>query len=215
MTRKEKAEYIVKELEKLYPHPALPLDYNSPYTLLISVLLAARNTDVGVNKVTPVLFEKADNPKAMIKMSPEEIQGIIKTIFMSGRKARAVYSLSQILVDKFNSEVPADFEELEKLPGVGHKTASVVMALAFGIPAFPVDTHIQRMMIRWGLTDGKSVEQTEEDGKKLFPKNKWNKLYLQITLYGREYSPARSPSLAKDYITAKIGSKNVLKEFKA
>lgn len=214
MTKKEKVDYIVKELEKLYPHPSLPLDYYSPYTLLIAVLLAARNTDVGVNKVTPVLFEKADNPAAMIKMTEEEIHEIIRTIFMSARKAKAVHTLSKILIKNYGGEVPADFDALEKLPGVGHKTASVVMALAFNVPAFPVDTHIQRMMFRWGLTDGKSVEQTEKDAKKLFPEKKWGKLYLQITLYGREYSPARFPHLSKDFITARIGSKKVHEEFK-
>lgn len=214
MTSKEKAAYIMKELKKLYPHPKLPLDYYSPYTLLIAVLLAARNTDVGVNKITPDLFAKADNPFDMIKMSEEEIHERVRTIFMSARKAKAIRGLSQILVEKFKGKVPADMEELEKLPGVGHKTASVIMAVAFNVPAFPVDTHIQRMMIRWGLTNGKSVEQTEEDAKKIFPEKNWNQLYLQITLYGREYSPARYPSLSKDYITAKIASKKVLEEYK-
>lgn len=214
MTSKEKATYIIKELEKLYLHPKLPLDYYSPYTLLIAVLLAARNTDVGVNKVTPELFAKADNPFDMIKMSEEEIREFVKTIFMSARKAKAIHSLSQILVDRYKGEVPEDFEALEKLPGVGHKTASVIMSVAFNVPAFPIDTHIQRMMIRWGLTNGKSVEQTEEDAKKIFLKNKWSKLYLQITLYGREYSPARFPSLSRDYITAKIASKKILEEYK-
>lgn len=214
MTKKEKADYIIKELQKLYPHPALPLDYKSPYTLLIAVLLAARNTDVGVNKVTPELFNRADTPKDMIKMDETEIREIIRTIFMSARKAKAIHSLSQILVDKFNGEVPESFEELEKLPGVGHKTASVVMSLAFDIPAFPIDTHIQRMMVRWGISAGKNIEQIEEEAKNFFPENKWNKLYLQITLYGREYSPARFPSLSRDFITAKIGSKKVLEEYK-
>lgn len=214
MTKKEKASYIMKELKKLYPRPYLPLDYHSPYTLLIAVLLAARNTDVGVNKVTPELFARADNPYDMVKMSEEEIREMIKTIFMSARKAKAIHSLSQILIDKYNGEVPDDMEALEQLPGVGHKTASVVMGLAFDVPAFPVDTHVQRMLVRWGLTSGKSVEQTEADAKKLFPKKKWNELYLQITLYGREYSPARFPHLSKDYISAKIASKKVLKEFK-
>lgn len=214
MTKKEKADYILEELEKLYPHPALPLDYYSPYTLLIAVLLAARNTDVGVNKVTPELFEKADNPRDMMKLSEDEIREIIRTIGLAPRKAKAIRELSEILVNEFDGEVPADFDELEKLPGVGHKTASVVMAQGFDIPAFPVDTHIHRMMTRWGLTSGKSVEQTEKDGKKLFPQERWNKLYLQMTLYGRDYSPARSPSLSRDYISAKIASKKVLKEFK-
>ncbi|HRP18024.1 MAG TPA: endonuclease III [Ginsengibacter sp.] len=213
MTKKEKADYIIKELNKLYPHPALPLDYKSPYTLLIAVLLAARNTDVGVNKVTPALFAKADNPRDMVKMDDAQIREIIRTVFMSERKAKAIHSLSQILIDKFNGEVPADFEALEGLPGVGHKTASVVMSLAFNTPAFPIDTHIQRMMIRWGVSDGKNVEQIEEDAKNFFPEKKWSKLYLQITLYGREYSPARFPSLSRDFITAKIANKKVLKEY--
>lgn len=198
----------------MYPHPALPLDYDSPYTLLVAVVLAARNTDAGVNKVTPALFEKARNPRDMVKMTEEEIREIIRTIFMSARKAKAVHSLSQILIDKFDGEVPADFDELEKLPGVGHKTASVVMALAFGVPAFPVDTHIQRMIVRWGISEGKNVAQIEDDAKKFFPREKWSKLYLQITLYGREYSPARFPSLGKDYITAKIADKKILEDYK-
>lgn len=214
MTPKQKAAYIIKELDKLYPNPVLPLDYTNPYTLLIAVLLAARNTDVGVNKVTRFLFAKADNPYDMIKMTEEEILMMINTVFMKARKAKAVHALSQILVDKFKGEVPESFEELEKLPGVGHKTASVVMSVAFGIPAFPVDTHIQRMMVRWGLSEGKSVEQIEEDAKSVFPRNHWNKLYLQITLYGREYSPARYPNLSKDYITVKVADKEVLKDYK-
>lgn len=214
MTKQEKANYIVEELEKLYPHPALPLDYDSAFTLLIAVLLAARNTDVGVNKVTPALFEKADNAHDMLKLSEEQILEIIRTIGLAPRKAKAIRGLSQILVDEFDGEVPANMEDLEKLPGVGHKTASVVIGLAFDIPAFPVDTHIHRMMTRWGLTSGKNVEQTEKDGKKLFARDKWNKLYLQMTLYGRERSPARSPKLSEDYISARIASKKVLKEFK-
>ena len=214
MTAKEKAVYITKVLKKLYPHPHLPLDYHNDYTLLIAVLLAARNTDVGVNKVTPDLFARADNPYDMVKMSEEEIREMIRTIFMSARKAKAIYELSKILIDKYEGKVPKDMEALEQLPGVGHKTASVVMGLAFDVPAFPVDTHIRRMMVRWGLSKGNSVEQIEEDAKKLFPKKKWNELYLQMTLYGREYSPARSPSLGKDFISAEIAGKEVLKEFK-
>lgn len=214
MTLKEKVNYIMKELKKLYPHPKLPLDYHNPYTLLIAVLLAARNTDVGVNKVTPGLFKRADNPFDMIKIPEDEIREMIQTIFMSARKAKAIYNLSGILADQYNGEVPADMEALEKLPGVGHKTASVVMGVAFDVPAFPIDTHIQRMMLRWGLSKGDSVEKIEEDAKKLFPRNKWNQLYLQMTLYGREYSPARSPSLSKDYITAKIAGKKVLENYK-
>lgn len=214
MTSAEKAAYIIRELKKLYPHPRLPLDYYNPYTLLIAVLLAARNTDTGVNKATPALFEKADNPFAMVKMTEDEIRALIRTIFMSARKAKAVRELSQILIDKYNGQVPSDMEALEKLPGVGHKTASVVVGVAFDIPAFPVDTHIQRMMKRWGLSKGSTVEEIEKDAKRIFPKNQWNQLYLQITLYGRERSPARFPSLSKDFITAKIGSKKLLESFK-
>lgn len=214
MTRKEKAAYIMEELERLYPKPALPLDYHSPFTLLIAVLLAARNTDVGVNKVTPQLFKKADTPKAMVKLTVDEIQDLIRSIFMSARKSKAIHELSEILIRQYDGKVPQDIETLETLPGVGHKTASVVAGIAFDVPAFPVDTHIQRMMMRWGLTSGKNVQQIEEDGKKIFPREKWNKLYLQITLYGRERSPARGARLSEDPITAKVGNKKVLSEFK-
>lgn len=204
----------MKELEKLYPHPALPLDYTNNYTLLVAVLLAARSTDVGVNKVTPFLFERADNPYDMVKMTEMQIMDLIDGVFMKARKAHAIRSLSQKLIDKFNGQIPEDFEELEKFPGVGHKTASVVMAVGFGVPAFPMDTHVQRMMKRWGITAVDNVDKIEEDAKKAFPEKKWAKLYLQITLYGREYSPAKSPSLSKDYITAKVAEKNVLEQYK-
>jgi endonuclease-3 len=214
MTKKEKADYIVQELEKLYPETPVPLDHKDAYTLLIAVLLSAQCTDERVNKITPHLFALADNPADMIKLSVEEIKAIIRPCGLSPRKSQAIFTLSEILIDKHNSEVPADFDALEKLPGVGHKTASVVMAQAFGVPAFPVDTHIHRLMIRWGLTNGKNVEQTEKDAKKLFPKELWNKLHLQIIFYGRSHSPARSPKLSVDYITRTIGSKKVLKEYK-
>ncbi|MBN9350703.1 MAG: endonuclease III [Chitinophagaceae bacterium] len=210
MTKKEKAQYVMDELEKLYPAFKIPLDFISPYTLLVAVVLSAQCTDARVNQVTPILFGLADNPFAMAKLSVEEIRTIIRPCGLSPQKSKAIHGLSQILIDKFKGKVPRSFEELEKLPGVGHKTASVVMSQAFGVPAFPVDTHIHRLMTRWGLTSGKSVEQTEKDAKALFPRERWNKLHVQIILYGREYSPARSPSLSRDFITAKIASRKVL-----
>lgn len=214
MTKKEKANYVVQELEKLFPETPVPLDHKDAYTLLIAVLLSAQCTDERVNKITPQLFRRADNPFDMVKLSVEEIKSIIRPCGLSPRKSQAIFTLSEILIDKYNGEVPASFEALEELPGVGHKTASVVMAQAFGVPAFPVDTHIHRLMVRWGLTSGKNVEQTEKDAKKLFPKELWNKLHLQIIFYGRSLSPARSPKLSVDYITRTIGSKQVLKEYK-
>lgn len=214
MTRKEKAEFVMEELEKLYPNTPVPLDHKDNYTLLIAVLLSAQCTDERVNKITPYLFAKADNPYDMVKLSVEEIREIIKPCGLSPRKSKAIHELSQILIDKHNGEVPSNYEDLEFLPGVGHKTASVVMAQGFGVPAFPVDTHIHRLMYRWGLTNGKNVEQTEKDAKKLFPKEKWNKLHLQIIFYGRSHSPARSPKLSVDYITVAIGRKSVLKDYK-
>lgn len=214
MTRKEKAQYVMDELEKLYPSFKIPLDFYSPYTLLVATVLSAQCTDARVNQVTPYLFARADNPYAMSKLDVDEIRQIIRPCGLSPQKSKAIHGLSEILVEKFNGKVPDDMEELEKLPGVGHKTASVVMAQAFGVPAFPVDTHIHRLMTRWGLTNGKNVVQTEKDAKALFPKEKWNKLHVQIILYGRNYSPARNPSLSKDYITARIGSKEVLKNYK-
>lgn len=214
MTKKEKAQYIIDELEKLYPQTPVPLDHTDAYTLLIAVLLSAQCTDVRVNQITPLLFAKAKNPKAMIKLSVDEIREIIKPCGLSPRKAKAIYDLSHILLDKYNGEVPDNFEALESLPGVGHKTASVVMSQAFGVPAFPVDTHIHRLMVRWGLTSGKNVEETERDAKKLFPRELWNKLHLQIIFYGRSHSPARSPKADVDFITKKIGTKAALAELK-
>lgn len=214
MTKKEKAQYVMDELEKLYPAFKIPLDFISPYTLLVAVVLSAQCTDARVNQVTPILFGLADNPFAMAKLSVEEIRTIIRPCGLSPQKSKAIHGLSQILIDKFKGKVPKSFEELEKLPGVGHKTASVVMSQAFGVPAFPVDTHIHRLMTRWGLTSGKSVEQTEKDAKALFPRKRWNKLHVQIILYGREYSPARSPSLSRDFITAKMASRKVLEGYK-
>lgn len=212
MTKKEKATYIINELEKLYPETPVPLDHSSPYTLLVAVLLSAQCTDVMVNRVTPHLFKLADNPFDMIKLEVDDIRAIIKPCGLSPRKSKAIHELSQILLNKYNGEIPHTIEELEELPGVGHKTASVVVAQAFGIPAFPVDTHIHRLLIRWGITKGKNVVETEKDAKKIFPKKLWNKLHLQIIFYGREYSPARNPKMEKDYITRTIGTKTAIKE---
>lgn len=208
MTKAEKVQYVMVELERLYPEVPVPLDHKDPYTLLIAVLLSAQCTDKRVNKITPLLFAKADNPYDMIKMTQEEIKAIVRPCGLSPMKSKGIFGLSHILIDKYNGEVPASFEALEELPAVGHKTASVVMAQAFGIPAFPVDTHIHRLMYRWNLTTGKNVVQTEKDAKRLFPRELWNKLHLQIIFYGREYSPARAFSLEKDFITAKVGRKN-------
>jgi|TARA_B110000091_G_scaffold195017_1_gene221324 endonuclease-3 len=207
MTKTEKVQYVMDELERLYPEVPVPLDHKDPYTLLIAVLLSAQCTDERVNKITPLLFAKADNPYEMIKMTQEEIKAIVRPCGLSPMKSKGIYGLSHILIDKHNGEVPASFDALEELPAVGHKTASVVMAQAFGIPAFPVDTHIHRLMYRWNFTTGKNVAQTEKDAKRLFPRELWNKLHLQIIFYGREYSPARGFSLEKDFITAKIGRK--------
>ena len=208
MTKKEKAEYVVTELEKLYPETPIPLDHSDSYTLLIAVLLSAQCTDLRVNKTTPALFSKANCPEKMILLDVEEIKEIIRPCGLSPKKSKAIYELSEILIDKHQGNVPESFELLEELPGVGHKTASVVMSQAFGHPAFPVDTHIQRLMYRWGLSSGKNVTQTEKDAKRLFPKELWNKLHLQIIFYGREYSPARGSKEKPDFITAKIGRKN-------
>lgn len=210
MTRKEKAQIVMDELERLYPEVPIPLDHKDPYTLTIAVLLSAQCTDVRVNQITPLLFEKADNPVDMVKLSIEEIKEIIRPCGLSPAKSKAIWNLSQILIDKYDGKVPESFEGLEELPGVGHKTASVVMSQAFGVPAFPVDTHIHRLMYRWGLTSGKNVEQTEKDAKKLFPRELWNKLHLQIIFYGREYSPARGFRIEKSPIDASIGVKSRL-----
>jgi endonuclease III len=212
MTKKEKAQYIIAELERLYPETPVPLDHSSPYTLLVAVLLSAQCTDVMVNRVTPALFALADTPFKMIQHSPDEIREIIKPCGLSPRKSKAIYELSHILIKKYGGEIPRDMALLEELPGVGHKTASVVVAQAFGIPAFPVDTHIHRLLIRWGITKGKNVVETENDAKKLFPIELWNKLHLQIIFYGREYSPARNPKLELDFITREIGTARAKKE---
>lgn len=212
MTKKEKAAYVMEALEKLYPETPIPLEHTDPYTLLIAVLLSAQCTDVRVNQITPILFARADNPTDMVKLSIDEIKAIIRPCGLSPAKSKAIHGLSEILLKKHGGEVPQSFEELEALPGVGHKTASVVMSQAFGVPAFPVDTHIHRLIYRWGLSNGKNVTQTEKDCKRLFPKETWNRLHLQIIYYGREYSPARGLNLEKDFITATIGRKSVLRE---
>lgn len=204
MKKAEKIKFIINTLEELYPQIEIPLHHKDPYTLLIAVLLSAQTTDARVNTITPILFAKADNPYDMVLLSVDEIREIIKPLGLSPMKSKGIHGLSQILIDKHNGEVPQTFEELEALPAVGHKTASVVLSQAFGIPTFPVDTHIHRLMHRWGLSDGSSVTQTEKDAKRLFPKDKWNKLHIQIILYGREYSPARGWNLEKDIITNTI-----------
>jgi endonuclease-3 len=214
MTKKEKAKYVIEQLELLYPETPVPLDHFDAYSLLISVLLSAQCTDERVNKITPLLFAKAKTPAEMIQLSVEEIRVIIKPCGLSPRKSQAIYDLSHMIIDLHDGKVPESFEALEAMPGVGHKTASVVMSQAFGVPAFPVDTHIHRLMIRWGLTSGKNVEETERDAKKLFPRELWNKLHLQIIFYGRSHSPARSPKKEIDYITRTIGTKKALLELK-
>lgn len=210
MTKKEKVAFAMKTLQDLYPKIPIPLDHKDPYTLLIAVLMSAQSTDVRVNKITPLLFAKADTPQDMIKLSVEEIREIIKPVGLSPMKSKGIYGLSHILLDKHNGKVPKSFEALEELPAVGHKTAGVVMSQAFGVPAFPVDTHIHRLLYRWGFSKGTSVVQTERDAKRLFPKEKWNDLHLQIIWYGREYSPARGWNIDKDVITKTIGRKTVL-----
>jgi len=213
MTKKEKIEFVINTLNNLYPEIPIPLDHTDPYTLLIAVLLSAQSTDVRVNQITPLLFAKANNPYDMVKLSVEEIREIIKPVGLSPMKSKGIYGLSKILIEKHNGEVPKTFEALEELPAVGHKTASVVLSQAFGIPAFAVDTHIHRLMYRWGFTNGKNVVQTEKDAKRLFPKEIWNDLHLQIIWYGREYSPARGWDLDNDIITKTIGRKTVINEY--
>ncbi len=204
MTKKEKTQIIMDTLQELYPNPPVPLDHTNTFTFLIAVLLSARTTDAMVNRVTPALFQLADNPYDMKKLSVEQIRQIIKPVGLSPQKAKAIHKLSEILVEKYNGKVPDTFEDLESLPGVGHKTASVIMSQAFGQPAFPVDTHIHRLMTQWGLTNGKNVVQTEKDAKRLFPKEKWNDLHLQMIYYGREYAPARGYDPEKDIIMKKV-----------
>ena len=204
MLKNERIKFVIDELEKLYPVPPIPLDHQDAFTLLISVLLSAQTTDKKVNEVTPELFAKAANAKAMSLLEVDEIKYYIRQIGLSNTKAKNIKRLAEILVEQYDGEVPEGFEELEALPGVGHKTASVVMSQWFGHPAFPVDTHIHRLMKLWKLTKGKNVEETEKDAKRIFPKDLWNKLHIQIIYYGREYSPARAWSLKKDFITRQM-----------
>ncbi|WP_226063508.1 endonuclease III [Kaistella polysaccharea] len=200
MLKKQRAEIVSTELEKLYPTVPIPLDHNDPFTLLVAVALSAQTTDKKVNQITPKLFEVAGDPFKMKELEVDEIKYLIKEIGLANTKAKNLKRMAELLVERHNGIVPQTFEELEDLPGVGHKTASVVMSQAFGVPAFPVDTHIHRLMIQWKLTSGKNVVETEKDAKKLFPRETWNKLHLQIIFYGREYSPARG-NKDKDFIT--------------
>ena len=213
MNKQQKVQFVIDTLQNIYPEIPIPLDHKDPYTLLIAVLLSAQSTDVKVNQITPLLFEVADTPQKMVKLSVEEIREIIKPCGLSPMKSKGIHGLSEILLEKYNGQVPADFEALESLPAVGHKTAGVVMSQAFNVPAFPVDTHIHRLMYRWNLSNGKSVAQTEKDAKRLFPKDLWNELHLQIIWYGRQYSPARGWNLEKDIITKTIGRKSVIQEY--
>ena len=207
MTKKQRALWIMEELEKLYPEAPIPLDHTDAYTLVVAVALSAQTTDKKVNQITPKLFAKANTPEKMAQLEVSEIKELIKEIGLANSKAKNLKGMAELLVEKHQRRVPPPFEELEVLPGVWHKTASVVMSQAFGVPAFPVDTHIHRLMKLWKLSEGKNVVQTENDAKKLFPKSSWNKLHLQIIFYGREYSPARGWSLDKDFISKKLLSK--------
>lgn len=213
MTKKERVNFVINTLKEYYPTIPIPLDHKDPYTLLIAVLLSAQCTDVRVNQITPLLFAKANNPYDMVKMSVEEIKEIIRPCGLSPMKSKGIFGLSKMIIDLHNGQVPQSFEALEAMPAVGHKTASVVMSQAFGVPAFPVDTHIHRLMYRWNLTNGKNVIQTEKDAKRIFPSAIWNDLHLQIIWYGRQYSPARGWNLDKDIITKTIGRPIVLKEY--
>ena len=210
MNKEARVAFVINTLKEIYPSIPVPLDHKDPYTLLIAVLLSAQCTDVRVNQITPLLFAKADNPYDMVKMSVEEIREIIKPCGLSPMKSKGIYGLSQMIIEKYDGQVPQSFEALESFPAVGHKTASVVMSQAFGVPAFPVDTHIHRLMYRWNLSNGKNVEQTEKDAKRLFPRETWNDLHLQIIWYGREYCQARGWDLENDIITKTIGRKSVL-----
>jgi endonuclease-3 len=211
MKKAEKVQFIIDELERIYPKTPVPLDHTDEYTLLISVLLSAQCTDKRVNLVTPFLFEKANNPYDMVKLQIDEIRQIIRPCGLSPKKSKAIWELSEILINKYDGVVPNDMEQLEEFPGVGHKTASVVVSQAFGVPAFPVDTHIHRLLYRWGMSNGKNVLQTEKDAKRLFPIEIWNKLHLQIIFYGREFSQARGWDKEKDTIQQKVGRKNLKK----
>ncbi len=213
MTKKEIVADITQTLENLYPETPIPLEHKDSYTLLVAVLLSAQCTDERVNQVTPHLFAKADNPWDMVKLEVDEIKAIIRPCGLSPRKSQAIYDLSQILIDKYDGVVPQSFEALEELPGVGHKTASVVMSQAFGVPAFPVDTHIHRLAYRWKLSNGRNVDQTEKDLKRLFRRELWNKLHLQIIYFGREYCPARGHNPYECPICSKYGRKLMFKEY--
>ena len=210
MNKKEKVQFIIESLEKLYPETPIPLNHKDPYTLLVAVLLSAQCTDERVNQITPKLFKKADSAEKMIKLSVKEIEDIIRPCGLSPMKSKGIYGLSKMIIEKHNGKVPSNFVDLEAFPAVGHKTASVVMSQAFGFPAFPVDTHIHRLMYRWGLSNGKNVETTEKDAKRLFPKNLWNKLHLQIIYYGREYCPARGWNIENDIISKTVGRKSII-----
>lgn len=215
MTKKQKATEIVKTLEALFPEAPIPLHHVDPYTLLVAVVLSAQCTDERVNLTTPHLFAKADNPYDMAKLDVNEIREIIKPCGLSPMKSKGIKGLSEIIVEKYEGKVPADFEALEAMPGVGHKTASVVMSQAFGVPAFPVDTHIHRLAWRWGLSNGKNVDKTERDLKAIFPKDKWNTLHIQIIYFGRKYCPARGHNPYECPICSKFGRKELFKEYDA
>lgn len=210
MKLKEKVDFLINKLEEIYPNLDIPLDHKDEYTLLIAVLMSAQATDKKVNEITPILFSKADNPYDMVKLTIDEIRNIIKPVGLSPTKSKGIWNLSKILIDKYDGNVPEDINQLEELPSVGHKTASVVMSQAFGQPAFPVDTHIHRLMFRWGLSTGKNVQKTELDAKRLFPKSKWNELHLRIIFYGREFCPARGWNFNNDIITKTIGRKSII-----
>ncbi len=209
MRKAERVGFIINKLEELYPETPVPLDHSDAYTLLIAVLLSAQCTDKRVNEITPFLFAKANNPHDMVKLSVDEIREIIKPCGLSPFKSKAIHQLSEIILEKHQGNVPQNFEDLEALPGVGHKTASVLMSQAFGVPAFPVDTHIHRLAQRWKLTNGKNVEQTEKDLKRLFPRELWNKAHLQIIFYGREFCPARGHIIENCIICKTISSKEL------
>ncbi len=210
MKLKEKVDFLINKLEEIYPTLEIPLNHKDPYTLLIAVLMSAQSTDKKVNQITPILFKNADNPYDMIKMTVDEIRNIIKPVGLSPTKSKGIWNLSKILIEKYDGNVPKDINMLEELPSVGHKTASVVVSQAFGQPAFPVDTHIHRLMYRWGLSSGKNVQKTELDAKRIFPKSKWNELHLRIIFYGREFCPARGWDIDNDTITKTIGRKSII-----
>lgn len=211
MLKKDKVDFIIDKLDEIYPDVSPSLKHQDTYTLLIAVLLSANTTDKSVNRVTPKLFKKANTPTKMAKLDYETIYNIIKPCGLGPAKANAILGLSKILVKKYKSKVPSSFEDLESFPGVGHKTASVVMSQAFGIPAFPVDTHVHRLMYRWGLSSGRNVQDTEKQAKRLFPKNKWNKLHLQIVFYGRKYCPAKNFNANNCPITSVVGRRSLFK----